>query len=54
MANEGLADYMTPRAPGSRGQLRIYLGCAAGVGKTFAMLNEGHRRKQCTDRRPGE
>jgi two-component system sensor histidine kinase KdpD len=27
-----------------RGQLRIYLGCAAGVGKTFAMLNEGHRR----------
>jgi two-component system, OmpR family, sensor histidine kinase KdpD len=28
----------------SRGQLRIYLGAAAGVGKTFAMLNEGHRR----------
>ena len=27
-----------------RGQLRIYLGAAAGVGKTFAMLNEGHRR----------
>jgi two-component system sensor histidine kinase KdpD len=27
-----------------RGQLRIYLGCAAGVGKTFAMLGEGHRR----------
>jgi two-component system sensor histidine kinase KdpD len=46
MANEGLADYMTPRAPGSRGQLRIYLGCAAGVGKTFAMLNEGHRRSE--------
>jgi two-component system sensor histidine kinase KdpD len=32
--------------PGSRGQLRIYLGSAAGVGKTFAMLNEGHRRKE--------
>jgi two-component system sensor histidine kinase KdpD len=46
MANEGLADYMTPRTPGSRGQLRIYLGCAAGVGKTFAMLNEGHRRSE--------
>jgi two-component system, OmpR family, sensor histidine kinase KdpD len=27
-----------------RGQLRIYLGAAAGVGKTFAMLSEGHRR----------
>ena len=29
-----------------RGQLRIYLGCAAGVGKTYAMLNEGHRRAE--------
>jgi two-component system, OmpR family, sensor histidine kinase KdpD len=28
-----------------RGKLRIYLGMAAGVGKTYAMLNEGHRRK---------
>jgi two-component system, OmpR family, sensor histidine kinase KdpD len=27
-----------------RGQLRIYLGNAAGVGKTYAMLGEGHRR----------
>ncbi len=27
-----------------RGQLRIYLGAAPGVGKTFAMLGEGHRR----------
>ncbi len=27
-----------------RGQLRIYLGAAPGVGKTFAMLNEGGRR----------
>src|SRR5690242_3795756 len=27
-----------------RGQLRIYLGAAPGVGKTFAMLNEGRRR----------
>jgi two-component system, OmpR family, sensor histidine kinase KdpD len=30
----------------SRGRLRIYLGAAPGVGKTFAMLNEGWRRKE--------
>lgn len=29
----------------SRGRLRIYLGAAPGVGKTFAMLDEGHRRR---------
>src|SRR5437660_110882 len=28
----------------ARGTLRIYLGAAPGVGKTFAMLNEGARR----------
>ena len=28
-----------------RGHLRIYVGYAAGVGKTFAMLGEGHRRR---------
>jgi len=28
----------------ARGTLRIYFGAAAGVGKTFAMLNEGRRR----------
>ncbi len=28
-----------------RGELRIYVGYAAGVGKTFAMLGEGHRRR---------
>jgi two-component system, OmpR family, sensor histidine kinase KdpD len=27
-----------------RGKLRVYLGAAPGVGKTFAMLNEGTRR----------
>ena len=27
------------------GRLRVYLGMAAGVGKTYTMLNEGHRRK---------
>jgi two-component system sensor histidine kinase KdpD len=29
----------------ARGQLRIYLGAAPGVGKTYAMLEEAHRRK---------
>src|SRR6476646_4959604 len=29
-----------------RGRLKIYLGSAAGVGKTYAMLREGHRLKQ--------
>jgi two-component system, OmpR family, sensor histidine kinase KdpD len=28
----------------SRGTLRIYLGAAPGVGKTYAMLGEGRRR----------
>lgn len=30
----------------SRGELRIYMGAAPGVGKTFAMLNEGRRRRE--------
>ena len=34
-----------PPAGARRGELRIYLGAAAGVGKTFAMLGEGHRRR---------
>jgi two-component system sensor histidine kinase KdpD len=29
-----------------RGRLRIYLGAAPGVGKTYAMLGEGHRRAE--------
>jgi two-component system sensor histidine kinase KdpD len=28
-----------------QGQLRIYLGATAGVGKTYAMLGDGHQRK---------
>ena len=28
----------------ARGELRIYLGAAPGVGKTYAMLDEAHRR----------
>jgi two-component system, OmpR family, sensor histidine kinase KdpD len=46
MTSEGLEDVRAARVAGSRGQLRIYLGSAAGVGKTFALLNEGHRRKE--------
>src|SRR5829696_5755339 len=29
-----------------RGSLRVYLGAAPGVGKTYAMLDEGHRRAE--------
>ncbi|MGW3472084.1 DUF4118 domain-containing protein [Saccharopolyspora sp. NPDC000995] len=29
-----------------RGRLRVYLGAAPGVGKTYAMLCEGHRRQE--------
>ncbi len=28
-----------------RGRLRVYLASAAGAGKTYSMLNEGHRRQ---------
>src|SRR5690348_10007442 len=35
-----------PAARPERGRLRIYLGSAAGVGKTYAMLSEGHRRAE--------
>ncbi|MDT5077906.1 MAG: two-component system, OmpR family, sensor histidine kinase KdpD [Mycobacterium sp.] len=34
-----------PHGP-KRGELRIYLGAAPGVGKTFAMLGEAHRRAE--------
>src|SRR3977135_4223852 len=30
----------------TRGTLRIYLGAAPGVGKTYAMLGEGRRRAE--------
>ncbi|MEI9906586.1 MAG: sensor histidine kinase KdpD [Actinomycetota bacterium] len=30
----------------TRGSLRVYLGMAPGVGKTFAMLDEGRRRQE--------
>jgi len=31
-------------SPSGRGRLRVYLGMAPGVGKTYRMLEEGHRR----------
>ena len=34
-----------PEARDRRGELRVYLGAAPGVGKTFAMLGEGRRRR---------
>ena len=37
----------------ARGKLRIYLGAAPGVGKTFAMLDEGWRRHEPGHRRGG-
>lgn len=33
-------------AVSGRGELRIYLGAAPGVGKTYAMLGEAHRRQE--------
>jgi len=30
----------------TQGQLRVYLGAAPGVGKTYRMLEEGHRRSE--------
>jgi two-component system, OmpR family, sensor histidine kinase KdpD len=35
---------LDPDAVGPAGRFRIYIGAAAGVGKTFAMLDEGWRR----------
>src|SRR4051812_40820511 len=40
-----LASWARP-TPMARGTLRVYLGAAPGVGKTFAMLNEGWRRQE--------
>jgi two-component system sensor histidine kinase KdpD len=42
-ADEMLARMRT-EGESDRGRLRVYLGMAPGVGKTFRMLEEGHRR----------
>ena len=39
-----MVDVSTLDYPPKRGELRIYLGAAPGVGKTYAMLGEAHRR----------
>ncbi|WP_441249516.1 ATP-binding protein [Kitasatospora sp. McL0602] len=36
---------MTLHASNRRGRLRVYLGSAPGVGKTYRMLDEAHRRR---------
>jgi two-component system sensor histidine kinase KdpD len=41
--DELLARYQSETAS-ERGRLRLYLGMAPGVGKTYRMLEEGHRR----------
>src|SRR5262249_27944335 len=42
-ADEMLAR-LAAETPSTRGRLRVYLGMAPGVGKTYRMLEEGHRR----------
>src|SRR6266487_3329834 len=42
---EGEESSRTDRHLHRRGRLRIYLAAVAGAGKTYAMLNEGHRRE---------
>jgi two-component system, OmpR family, sensor histidine kinase KdpD len=43
-AEEMLARVRAETGP-TRGRLRVYLGMAPGVGKTYRMLEEGHRRE---------
>jgi len=45
-AAEMLRQMRLQAGDGARGRLRIYLGMAPGVGKTMALLAEGHRRRQ--------
>ena len=43
---ELLARVMRDERKEKRGRLKVFLGFAAGVGKTYEMLNEANRRKQ--------
>jgi two-component system sensor histidine kinase KdpD len=36
------ADFLELLERGKRGRLKLYIGYAAGVGKTFRMLQEAH------------
>ena len=44
--DELLAHVMRGEKQAQRGRLKVFLGFAAGVGKTFEMLNEANRRKE--------
>jgi two-component system sensor histidine kinase KdpD len=41
---EEMLERVRAEAGSGRGRLRVYLGMAPGVGKTYRMLEEGHRR----------
>ncbi|MFI9328059.1 ATP-binding protein [Kitasatospora sp. NPDC052868] len=41
-----MARDLTPGTGPRRGRLRVYLGSAPGVGKTYRMLDEAHRRQE--------
>jgi two-component system, OmpR family, sensor histidine kinase KdpD len=43
-ADQAQTEQVGPATKPRRGELRIYLGAAPGVGKTYAMLGEAHRR----------
>ena len=43
MANDRADDFLRMIRRSRRGRLKVYLGYAAGVGKTWQMLQEGHR-----------
>src|SRR5437763_196873 len=45
LAQTGRVHEDRPAGQRRRGELRIYLGAAPGVGKTFAMLGEARRRR---------
>src|SRR5580704_16139624 len=43
--DELLSRVMRDERKAGRGRLKLFVGFAAGVGKTFSMLNEANRRK---------
>ena len=47
--DELLARVMAEEEPQKRGKLKIFLGYAAGVGKTYTMLEAAHQRKKELD-----
>ena len=46
MAAERADDFLRMIRRSQRGRLKVYLGYAAGVGKTYLMLQEAHRLQQ--------